>query len=178
MSNAPEVEAPLVESSPAVDSEDALRDLVARADLLDVRVTKWHAELLTESPVEVGELNLKVISAFRYRGDGFDTRFTVDAPLSSPTDDEEVASIQIQIVATFSLAEDGRPDRLLMRKFMDQVAFFVVMPFIREGLHSLSMRIGLEPITLGLLHQGKDTPSTAWSKKRGVSTVRGFAEAE
>jgi hypothetical protein len=178
VSNTPEAESPFVESSPAADSEDALRDLVSRADLVDVRVTKWHAELLTESPVEVGELEIKTTSAFRYRGEGFDTRFNVDAPLSSPSGEDRVASIQVQIVATFSLDEGDKPDRVLMRKFMDQVAFFVVMPFIREGLHSLSMRIGLDPITIGLLQQGKETPGTAWSKKRGVPTVRGAAEAE
>ncbi|MEU5963879.1 hypothetical protein ABZ777_21975 [Micromonospora parva] len=171
MSSAPDVEEPVVTASQDIESDAALRDFVSRTDLVDVRVTKWHAELLTENTVEVGELELKVTSAFRYRGDGFDTRFSVEAPLASPGGEDMVASIQLQIVATFSLSEDDRPDRLLMRKFMDQVALFVAMPFIREGLHSLSTRIGLEPITIGLLHQGKGSPSTAWSNKRNPPTI-------
>ncbi|MFG3557425.1 hypothetical protein ACGGAQ_23865 [Micromonospora sp. NPDC047557] len=178
MSNASESE--VVHEAPpsTADSEPALRDLVSRADLLDVRVAKWHAELLTDSAVEVGELEVRVESAWRLRGDGFETRFNVDAPLASPSGEDQVASIQVNIIANFSLSEGEKPNRALMRKFIDQVAFFVVMPFIREGLHSLSMRIGLEPITIGLLHQGKETPQTAWQKKRGAPTARDSADAQ
>ncbi|MTK05445.1 hypothetical protein [Micromonospora sp. CP22] len=158
---------------PANDRDEALKALVAQADLTDIRVTKWHAELLSDTPAEVGELDLKVASAFRLSDEGFDTRFSVDAPLVSRGGGERVASVQMVVVASFSLASQKKPEKELLSAFMDQVAFFVVMPFIREGLHSLSMRIGLEPITIGLLHQGKATPTTAWTSTRhfhGVST--------
>ncbi|BCJ65725.1 hypothetical protein [Polymorphospora rubra] len=153
------------------DPDEALKELVARADLTDIRVTKWHAELLADEPIEVSELDLKVWTAFRYRASGFDIKYGVEAPLVSPGSDEEVASIQMDVVASFSLTEGERPERELLGSFMDQVAFFVVMPFIREGLHSLSTRIGLEPITLGLLHQGKGAPATAWTSKHQFQGV-------
>lgn len=155
-----------VGGTPDPDRDGALKELVVRTELAGIRVTKWHAELLSDTPEEAGELDLKVSSAFRYQQDGFDVRFSVDAPLVSPGGGDKVASIQIDVVASFSLAEGETPGRDLMRAFMDQVAFFVVVPFLREGLHSLSARIGLEPITLGLLHQGKKTPTTAWMNNR------------
>ncbi|GGM20772.1 hypothetical protein [Micromonospora yangpuensis] len=161
------------EQKAAAARDQALKDLVAQSDLTDIRVTKWHAELLSDGPEEVGELDLKLSSAFRYRNGGFDIRFSVDAPLVSPGGEEKVASIQVAVVASFSLDAGERPPRDLMKSFMDQVAFFVAMPFIREGLHSLSMRIGLEPITIGLLHKGKVAPQTAWTSRRqfnGIST--------
>lgn len=147
-------------------SARALREFVARADLKDIRVTKWYAELWADEPAEVGRLALKVSSAFRHRDNGFDTRFTVEAPLTSEGTEENLATLEVEVLASFDLEGDQQVDKKLMRDFMEQVAFFVVMPFVREGLHSLSMRIGLEPVTLGLLHRGKGHPTSAWMGKR------------
>jgi hypothetical protein len=143
----------------------ALREFAARTDLKEVRVTKWHAELLADEPTEVGKLALKFSSAFRYRDAGFDTRFTIEAPLTAQGSEDDLANLQVEVLASFELDGDDKPDKNLLKDFMEQVAFSVVMPFIREGLHTLSSRIGLEPVTLGLLHRGKDRPTSAWTGK-------------
>ncbi len=148
------------------DSTQALREFVARTDLKEVRVTKWHAELLADEPTEVGKLALKFKSAFRYRNTGFDTRFTIEAPITAQGSEDDLANLQVEVLASFDLEGDAKPDKALLKEFTEQVALVVVMPFIREGLHSLSLRIGLDPVTLGLLHRGNDYPTSAWMGRR------------
>lgn len=163
MSDSAELAEAVRESTPP-DLDQLLKGLVERTDLIDVRTTKWYAELLSDEPLEGAELNLRITSQSRNTEKGFDIRFNVDAPLVSSSK-SEIAAIQVGVVASFSLKGEERPDRVLLKAFIDQVALFVVMPFIRESLHSLSARIGLEPITIGLLHQDKRSPSKAWQPR-------------
>jgi hypothetical protein len=142
-----------------------LKELVQRAELTEIRYTKWHAELLVEEPGDVGEIEVKITHSLRVRGTTFDTKFEVDVPVLSE-DEKDLARIEMAIVASFTLEGGEPPERKLVSEFIRRVAFFVVMPFIRESLHSLSTRLGLEPITIGLLQQGSAMPVQAWVKRR------------
>jgi hypothetical protein len=54
---------------------------------------------------------------------------------------------------------------------MERVAYFVAMPYIREGLQTLSTRLGMDAITLGLLHQGDVVPSRASIRRQKTGEV-------
>ena len=57
----------------------------------------------------------------------------------------------MSLVVSFGLDEGMALDKEMISRFIDNVAFFIAIPFIRETLQSMSARLGLNPLTLGML---------------------------
>lgn len=143
---------------------EALDELFQHSDVTNVRVTRCSAELLTDDPPKAGRLDFRIALAARHRELGFDARFTVTVTIFDEESETRVAIIEMTLIASFAIEGIDKPEKATINAFVDRVGVYTVMPFIREGLHTLSTRIGLAPITLGFAHQDKETglPTTAW----------------
>jgi len=141
-------------------STTELEALAASAELTDVRVTKCNVELFRDGPLDDVEAELDVTAAYRRRSDGFTCKYSVAAPLSTKAG-TAIAKFDVDVIVSFDL--DQAPGDLdqLIPPFSANVGFFVAFPFIREALHGMSVRIGLPPLTLGLLRRGSEAPLTA-----------------
>lgn len=153
-------------------------DLVHKAELLDVRVVKWHGELLTKAPssIETDEISISIESSFRVVEEGFDCRYNVKLPIVS--NGAHVANIEVATIASFKLPAGMEPSRDDVRAFMGSVGYFVAMPFIREAVQTMSVRLGLDALTLGLLVQGQDSPASATFRRQGPAPRRDGQDEE
>jgi hypothetical protein len=143
------------------DLDASLAHLVQESELTDVRFDRFSGEVLSSGmPQPVSQLDLAITTSHRIHGEGFDCRYEARAPLRAD-DESTVAELNIAVVLSFTHTDDVPADKDAVSAFMDQVAYFVAMPFIREGIQSLSVRLGLDALTLGMLGEGKDSPTTA-----------------
>ena len=146
-------------------SEAELEQLIARAELTDVRVTKSNVELFFDGALDDVEAELEVGAAFRRQPAAFSCKFSVVVPLRTAAG-KDIARFEIDVVSSFELDEAPGDLDDLIPAFSANVGFFIAFPFIREALHSMSVRVGLPPLTLGLLRRGSEGPLTATFRTR------------
>ena len=156
---------------PPVDpAETMIAELAARSELVDVRVVKWRGELVGEPTNGSRELGLRIAMAYRVPDEGFECKFDVSAPLA---DDEGslIADLAVAVITSFRTTSDGTPSDDAVKAFMHRIAYVVATPFIREAIQTLTTRLGLEPLTLGLLQSGNDLPVEASMQQRQVAHI-------
>lgn len=156
----------LASPAKAVESrspEIPLEEFVARTELIGVRVTHLAGRLLVDDPdvVDVAEtLRLRVNSDSEvFQSERFQCCYRVSAVLVNGAS-EEIASIEVEIVASFGMLDDSGIDADYLPGFIKHVGYVIVFPFAREAIQTLTLRLGLEPVTLGLLHQDRDMPAS------------------
>ncbi|WP_020522853.1 hypothetical protein [Catelliglobosispora koreensis] len=145
----------LVDSNPEGALEHDLSAFIEQAELTGVRLTSVFGAVKSEDPVTAVGMTQKIRPQIRYRIDGFDCKFDVDSRILDG-DGEERARIAVHIVASFDVPGDlrdidGGPPQELLTLFVQQVAYFVVFPYLRATIQDMSMKLGLGAITLGLL---------------------------
>lgn len=150
------------ESAPAVvaDAEVSLEEVVRTLDLLHVRTLKYSGELLAPRPRKPATMEFSIVPAFRMRGRELDCKFEVAAPIKDG-DGKALAALEVAIVATFSVPAETSLNKELIDQFIGKVALMVAMPFLREAVQSLTVRLGIPPLTVGLLKAGGLTPTSA-----------------
>ncbi|MGN9912577.1 hypothetical protein ACTMTJ_34070 [Phytohabitans sp. LJ34] len=117
-------------------------------------------ELFRDGPLDDVEAELAVSAAYRRRSEGFSCKFSVAAPLTTVAG-EAIATFEVDVIVSFDLDQPPGDLDQLIPAFSANVGFFVAFPFIREALQSMSVRVGLPPLTLGLLRRGSEAPLTA-----------------
>jgi hypothetical protein len=164
----------LVSSADSAIRDDAVvqdvRDFLGRLELRDIQVTRWQGKLADQGgnplPTPAEQVSATVRGAFRFGGDIFQCLWSLDFPISSDAG-EDVAKVGVSLVETFSLSEsENRPQTETVLSFMRKHAFPIAMPHIREALQTMTARLGLGSIVLGLIHQGEPWPR--------VATLRAF----
>lgn len=145
--------------------EDELGEFVAQAELTGVRFARVAGELAVDEPAAVAGVTQKIQPEVRLRIDGFDCRFGIDTRILDIEHNIQ-ATITVDVIASFgfpaAVSDDGAPleevseemeppSGALMQRFVQQVAYFVVFPYVRETVQSISTRLGLGAMTLGLL---------------------------
>jgi hypothetical protein len=73
---------------------------------------------------------------------------------------EEVATIETGIVMDFAVTGDEVPELSVVSCFADSNGAFIAWPYIREAVQAMSTRLGLAPITLGILRRDDDAYSS------------------
>ena len=143
---------------------DALvQEFVARTELTGVRTTHLSGDLLFDDVTEIDSaelLRLRLDTSSRILSP---TQFQCHYRFGGILVDEqetEVATIEIGIVATFKMRDELGIDKSSLTGFIKQVGLIIVFPFAREALQMLTVRLGLSPVTLGLLQPDKDLPSS------------------
>ncbi|WP_144127757.1 hypothetical protein [Catellatospora sichuanensis] len=151
--------------------EEVLADFVRKTDLIGVRFLRINGEVLEEDLRDVSNLNMRVVPTVRLRPGGtFDCRYDLTAQVLD-SDNETLANLEVSLVASFVCDDaDGTPTKTV-ELFIEQVGYFVVFPYVREALQSVTSRLALGSITLGLLQQGESSPMTA-TFTAGLGTLR------
>jgi hypothetical protein len=147
---------------PSTDQEAALLDLLQSVDLLDIRILRWHSELLDLHAHAVSEIQPELESQFRSDEKAIQCRWSFDTQVLSEAG-EPVAEVGLTVLQIFAFT--GRPMRHsvsgeLIREFVEKTAVISVMPFIREALQTMTVRLGLQAVTLGLARAGSLGPET------------------
>jgi len=108
---------------------------------------------------------------FRSDAGSMQLRWTFDTVLRSPAG-RDVAELGLSLIQSFDfLAPDKTHPILsdeLIREFAEKTAIVSVMPFVREAVHTMTTRLGLPAVTLGLMKPGSSGPQS-FSVRGGAS---------
>jgi hypothetical protein len=139
--------------------DDQLAEFSSLLELEDVRFTRWTGEILREPDDDFELASADIRGLYRLRGSLFQCRWAVDFPIQA-ADGEEVATIGVTLVQSFSVAEGNVPGRDVIATYMRFQAFELAMPYIREAIQSMGSRLGIGSIVVGL-HRDELSPHSA-----------------
>lgn len=161
--------------------------VAARSDIRDVRLLKTEAELNRQPELAGGlsyELNTGIESVFEEGGDSFvvQVEYTLNitelsqglVPDATAKDDEtesteeppaeqKIASIKFTHAGLFSIQmrEGDEPaSSAEIEAYGQSTGLFALYPYAREFVYNLTGRLGLPPLTLGVLRLAADRPNS------------------
>lgn len=155
----------------ALVSDTSRNELFRRLILRDVRVVKLAGEIIKESAI--GQVRLEPANAgYRIEPGRVICRFEQEIALLDDAEND-VATITVEVLVDFHT--EGEEELVLAPEDEDSIrsvllpgAFNVAYPFIREAVHTMSSKLDLGPVTLGVLVPGELRPQDVH--------VRGIAE--
>lgn len=134
---------------------DRLAALLSDLELRDIRLVKWSGELPLLIPVPVGHIRVQdEPSAYLVEERRLACRFEVRVGLLDEHE-QEFARIEVAYVVDFERKGSVPLEDEVLGIFIEQNAFFMCYPYIREAVHAMSARLGTEPVVLGILKRGE-----------------------
>jgi hypothetical protein len=130
--------------------------LVARTELLDIRVQKISGEVLRNPPDEM-EVRVadtpprytiqesKILAIFSHRIEYFET--------DSDDEAEVVGSVEVAHLVELDLQGEGIPSADSVAVLLADSILFLVYPYVRAALQRISVEFGLPPVLLPYLRR-------------------------
>ena len=167
------------------DLAERLKAFVNRLTIRDVRFPRFGGRLLQAAPKVVVNVNVNRSTRYIIRADEFinNVRFRVElesavgreelasssempkeTKASVGEDEDEDVSLQalarmdIEVQIEFFLDPGDKPGDEVIKAFLEQNTNFMVYPYFREAVQSLSGRLGLDKLVLGLWLFNEDQP--------------------
>jgi preprotein translocase subunit SecB len=148
-------------------ARQAAARLAAITDISDVRLVRTSAEIV-RLPIDSPFLSYQLVSesAVEYEpgSESFVVRGTYKVTISSSTTaemkdgleqnpDSTIAKIEFEQAALFVIeaAESDAPKPEELNAYAISTGQFALYPYVREYISDLTMRLGLPPLTLGVL---------------------------
>ncbi|MFI5839101.1 hypothetical protein ACIA8K_05205 [Catenuloplanes sp. NPDC051500] len=147
-------------ASPPAEVDTDLWDVVQGVELIDIRVVRWNSELLDYASNSVGKFDPVLDVDFRRDDETMQLRWSFDSTLSSATG-QEVATLGLTLVQTFAFTDaiaNVELSRELVQRFIAKTAVISIIPFVREAVQTMTVRLGLPAVTLGLVRAGETGP--------------------
>jgi hypothetical protein len=129
----------------------SVEDLLRAADIANVRVVACSASLKNEEQRSPGSASIQVAPAYRAYVGGMSNRFDYEVTIADRSG-EDLAEITFTIAVEYVLPEGFEPDAEAVDYVCGTTGYFAAYPYAREVLQSLTSRLQLDPITMGLLH--------------------------
>lgn len=127
-----------------------------RADLLDLRIRRIHAELHRPAAEAPFSFNLEVSPSIS-RADDKLAVYSVAYDFSSKDSQEQlVLDGTIELSLLYQLAPDADVSDQELAAFGQVSVLFTAYPYLREILHSLTGRMGLPPLILDVMRSPLD----------------------
>ncbi|GAB7037639.1 MULTISPECIES: hypothetical protein [Catenuloplanes] len=147
-------------TSRPVETDSDLWTVIQGVELIDIRVVRWHSELLDYASSAIRDFDPVLDVDFRRDDDSMQLRWSFDSVLRS-TGDVDVARLGLTLVQTFAFTEALAGAELsgeLVQRFIEKTAVISVIPFVREAVQTMTVRLGLPAVTLGLVRAGETGP--------------------
>jgi hypothetical protein len=149
-----------------IDGEDAKRTaglILDRIRPSKIRVTDLRARLVGSEPGRIGATEVRVKSEYATGVGGMANRFGYSIGLLGH-DDSRVADVEFTLIVDYSADLDFEPTEDGAMLITEAIGHFAAFPYARELVQSMTSRLQLDPVVLGLLHRGSTKP-------KAVSTV-------
>lgn len=150
------------ESSDAA-ADDQLRQQVAdfhdRLRLTNVRLQRLNAETMTEPPLAVASVTVVAEpSEILLEGSRFASRFTQTVTLHD-SEETVLAQVGVTLEVDFTVDDGPEPSERVLDTYARYNCYFIAHPYLRETIASASLRLGIEPIVLGVLNRDETRPA-------------------
>lgn len=139
---------------------DEVIELVDHTELVDVRFARIVAELddPARRPQDVSETSFDVELGFASEPGLFQNKFDVTFGL---LDDERtgIGRVEMSVIVDYAVrSTDFKPTEEAAHFFVSTSGYLAAFPYIRELFQSLTSRLQLDPLVLGLLRRGTHEP--------------------
>lgn len=139
------------------DHRRAAARVGAKASLLDVRMRRIDAELLTPAAEPPYTATLEISQSFDVEAEHavYTLRYAVEA---STEDEKKVAYCHVEFVALYRLPEVHDFSEDDFAAFGEVSVIFSLHPYAREAVQSVTTRFGLPPLVLDVMRSPLDGP--------------------
>ncbi|SED40714.1 hypothetical protein SAMN05216483_3775 [Streptomyces sp. 2131.1] len=144
-------------------SDDALREQVValhdRLHLVDVRVQRLRAESLSEPPFDVHSIEIRSSPCeVLVESPRFAVRVNQTVELRR-SDEQALAEIEVVLVIDYTLDDGPDPGEDAVSAYVEHNTYFTAHPYLREILQNATLKLGLEPVVLGVLSRDRPRPA-------------------
>jgi len=155
-------------NGPSPETKAAAAEILDRCHLVNVRTTRIFGELSQDGPRTVSSVEMNPTLEYFSDAGEFSNRFSY---LVEAKDElgERVATLEFTLVLDWAVPEDFTPDRAAADLVAATTGYFAAYPYAREIVHTLSTRLGIDPIVLGALRRGTLSPAAVTVALRPVS---------
>ncbi len=128
-----------------------VEQLLSRLTMRQMRIVHWNGDAPPGPEGRVENVDARLEPArMRISPGGLSLWFEHHVECSNANRDT-IATIDTGIIVDFDVAGDEEPELPVVACFADTNAAFMAWPYIREAVQTMSTRLGLSPITLGIL---------------------------
>ncbi|MFA5890863.1 MAG: hypothetical protein WDA27_07920 [Actinomycetota bacterium] len=146
-------------AEPTTKAIEAAKDILEHVEIVDVRSTSISASVVDSfhpgAPVE--QVTFNVSSSYAAEQGAMGNRFEFEFTLLGP-DGDFFGEVKFTIVVDYAVPDDYEPDRDGADFIASTTGYFAAYPYARELLQSVSARLHLDPLVLGLLRRGSMQP--------------------
>ncbi|WP_441245595.1 hypothetical protein [Kitasatospora sp. McL0602] len=135
--------------------QEQLEEFAQAVELQNVATQECSAS--RHSDENPSRVNISLESGVLPLPDGINYRFSIKCDLASDSNDS-VANLTASVIAKFSLQPGVDPDPTVLSAFGNTIGIMASYPYLRQIIHDMAARVGLQGLTLGLLKQGSETP--------------------
>ncbi|RSN98494.1 hypothetical protein DMH26_18505 [Streptomyces sp. WAC 05379] len=147
------------ESPPQHDLGERVADLHSRLHLSDVRVQRLRAESLEEPPFDVHSIQIHSSPCeVLLEPPRFAVRVNQTVTLRDP-DERTLAEVEVILIVDYTLDEGPLPSDEAVATYVEHNTYFTAHPYLRETLQNATLKLGLEPIVLGVLSRDRPRPT-------------------
>ncbi|MET7407790.1 MULTISPECIES: hypothetical protein [Streptomyces] len=156
--------------APPDDLQEQVAALHRRLHLSDVRVQRLRAETFEDPPLDVESIVIYGSPCeVLLEPPRFAARFTHTVTLR---DSEEncLAEVEIALVVEYRLDQGTQPSQEAVGVYVEHNAYFIAHPYMRETLQNATLKLGLEPVVLGVLSRDQPRPTEVTFVRRAAPT--------
>jgi hypothetical protein len=138
-----------------------VKALHERLSLQDVRFLRLSGEVVRDPPFEVHSLSVKMDDpSVLVEPPRFACRFLHRVALMDESQDR-LAGVETALLLEFTIEGEEHPPSDAVRTYIDRNALFLAYPYLREAVQSMTLKLGLDPVVLGVLDRGEGHPTEA-----------------
>jgi hypothetical protein len=165
-----------VTSGDAVEGDSLLKEitsLIERTTLIEIRLVHYegHLEIDLVRPTDSVKVHGEPP---RYRSDteSIGCRFRHRVELRGGDNDSAHATVEIEHLITFALESGPPPSEDAISEWIDRNVFFMLYPYLRESVQSMTLRLGLDPVVLGVLERHAEGPKEVSILRRSAANLK------
>ncbi|MFE3791311.1 hypothetical protein [Streptomyces goshikiensis] len=152
------------------DLQEQLAALHRRLHLSNIRVQRLRAETFEDPPLEVESIVIYGSPCeVLVQPQRFAARFTHTVTLRD-SGEQALAEVEIAIVVEYAMDEGAQPSHEVVSVYVERNAYFIAHPYLRETLQNATLKLGLEPVVLGVLSRDQPRPTEVTFVRRVAPT--------
>ncbi|MFJ1561317.1 hypothetical protein [Streptomyces mirabilis] len=133
--------------------------LHSRLHLTDVRVQRLRAESLEDPPFDVHSIQIHNSPCeVLLEPPRFAARVNQTVTLRGG-DEQTLAEVEVVLIIDYTLDEGPDPAEDAVSTYVEHNTYFTAHPYLRETLQNATLKLGLEPVILGVLSRDQPRPT-------------------
>ncbi|MEU3282356.1 hypothetical protein [Streptomyces antibioticus] len=142
--------------------DDLLQQVAAlhsRLHLTNVRVQRLRAESMEDPPFDVHSIQIEGGPCeVLFEPPRFAVRVNQVVVLRD-ADEGALAEVEVGLIIDYTIDDGPEPSEDAVGTYVESNTYFTAHPYLRETLQNATLKLGLEPVVLGILSRDRPRPT-------------------